>query len=81
MSNNTNYSCAPLGMNNGILMTDYRPSNSLYVNVYDNNKFREYLQKNGNKIRQQNLRQFETKNGCFSCEKQPKQIKKYRPGY
>jgi hypothetical protein len=74
MSNNTNFQGPPIRINNGIQYTDYRPNKALYVNVYDNNKFRLYMQRNGNKIRAQNLKQFEQRNGQCGCEGQPKGI-------
>lgn len=80
-TNNTNFACNAKGMYPGLGMTDYRPNKSLYVSVYDNNKFRKFLQENGNKLRAQNLKQFELSAGCFSCEKQPKGIVPYTPGY
>ena len=76
--NPTNPKCPPKGQQNGIIITDYRPSNTLYVNVSNSNDFRAYLQNNANKIRAQNLKAFEDRMGCFSCEGQPKGIKPFK---
>ena len=61
--------------------TDYRPSKALYENVFDNNKFRMYLQRNGNKIRQMQIDQFEGKMSCCDCDAQPKGMIQYNKGY
>ena len=61
--------------------TDYRPSKALYENVFDNNNFRLYLQRNGNKIRQMQLDGFEGKMSCCDCEQQPKDMVKFNKGY
>ena len=77
--NNTNFSCP-----NDIARlstTDYRPSKALYENVFDNNKFRMYLQRNSNKIRQMQLDQYEGKMSCCDCEAQNKGIIKFNKGY
>jgi len=51
-------------------ITDYRPSKSLYVNVRDNNEFRQFMQHNGINIMRKNLQNFAKTMNC-SCEKQP----------
>ena len=51
--------------------TDYRGSKQLYENVFNNNEFRLYLQRNANQIRQMQLDQFEEKMSCQQCEAQP----------
>ena len=57
-----------------IQTTDYRPSKALYVDVKDSNKFRAFLQHNGNSIRKAQLKKFENSQRCCQCEYQPKQI-------
>lgn len=64
--NNTNNSCPPRQMTNGIMITDYRPNKALYTNVHDSNKFRKYLQENGDKLIELNRRTFETQFHCPS---------------
>ena len=71
MSNNTNHGCLAKGMMNGIVSTDYRPSKALYVDVFDNNSFRKFLQRNGNAIRHEQLMKFEKNFRCCDCEPQP----------
>ena len=61
--------------------TDFRPSKGLYENVFDNNKFRLYMQRNGNKIRQMQLNQFEGKMSCCDCEPQAKEMIPFNKGY
>lgn len=57
--------------------TDYRPKHSLYTDVYDNNKFRKFLQHNANAIRNEQLKKFESNMRCCECEIQPKQIEPF----
>ena len=79
MSNNTSFNCP-----NDIAqlqITDFRPSKSLYENISDNNSFRLYLQRNGNKIRQMQLDQFEGKLSCCDCEAQPNGMVQFNKGY
>ena len=59
MSNNTHFGAPPKNIMNGIITTDYRPSKALYVDVFDNNSFRKFLQRNGNAIRNEQLMKFE----------------------
>jgi hypothetical protein len=61
--------------------TDYRPSKQIYSNVMNNNHFRLYMQRNANEIRRKQLDEFEKKMGACGCEEQPKEIKKFEPGY
>lgn len=63
--NPTNYSC-PSDISRYV-QTDYRPNKSLYVNVNNNNQFRLYMQRNADKIRQQNLKNYVDKMYC-GCE-------------
>ena len=77
--NNTNASC-PTDISR-MSQTDYRPSKALYENVFDNNKFRMYLQRNGNKVRQMQLNQYEGKQSCCDCEAQNNNIVKFNKGY
>ena len=67
MSNNTHFGAPPKNIMNGIITTDYRPSKALYVDVYDNNSFRKFLQRNGNAIRNEQLMKFEKKSSQ-TCE-------------
>lgn len=62
--NNTNNTCPPKGLNNIILITDNRPSKSLYTNINDSNKFRKHLQENGDKILETYRMSF---NGRMNC--------------
>ena len=62
-------------------MTDYRQNKALYENVFDNNNFRLYLQRNANKIRTMQKQQFIGKMGECSCEKQSKGIVPFKRGY
>jgi hypothetical protein len=71
MSNNTHSGCPPNKMMNGIITTDYRPNKALYVDVFDNNSFRKFLQRNGNAIRNEQLMKFEKNMRCCACEPQP----------
>ena len=64
--NNTNKTCPPNKMFNGILMTDYRPNKTLYTNVQDSNKFRKYLQNNAEKLMETERRSFGQRMGCDS---------------
>ena len=77
--NNTNSSC-PTDISR-LSTTDFRPSKGLYENVFDNNKFRLYMQRNGNKIRQMQLNQFEGKMSCCDCEPQAKGMIPFNKGY
>ena len=71
MSNNTHFGAPPKNIMNGIITTDYRPSKALYVDVYDNNSFRKFLQRNGNAIRNEQLMKFEKNMRTCACEPQP----------
>ena len=55
----------------GLRTTDWRPNKALYVNVKDNNSYRQYLQKNGNTIRSQQLQGVEKNMGDCVCEGKP----------
>ena len=79
VQNNTNASC-PTDISQ-LSQTDWRPAKALYENIVDNNKFRMYLQRNGNKIRQMQLDQYEGKQSCCECEPQNKGIVKFNKGY
>ena len=57
-----------------IRTTDYRPSKQLYINVNDNNAYRQYLQRNSDKIRKQQLQRFEDGMGACKCEENNFQI-------
>lgn len=48
--------------------TDYRPSKQLYANVKDNNSYRQYLQRNANQIREEQLLKFQQSMGSCKCE-------------
>lgn len=61
--------------------TDYRPNKALYENVFDNNSFRLYMQRNANKIRQMQQDEFIKKMGSCSCEKQPSGIVPFKREY
>lgn len=63
--NPTNYQC-PSDIAR-FVQTDYRPSKSLYVNVYNNNNFRYFLQRNAESIRRKNLQNYVDGMYC-SCE-------------
>jgi hypothetical protein len=54
--------------------TDYRQNKALYENVFNNNSFRLYLQRNANQIRKMQLDQFHDKMSCTQCEQQPSGI-------
>ena len=69
--NNTHSGAPAIRINNGIVTTDYRPNKALYVDVFDNNKFRKFLQRNGNAIRNEQLIKFEKNMRTCNCEKQP----------
>ena len=71
MSNNTHKGAPAKGMMNGIITTDYRPNKALYVDVFDNNSFRKFLQRNGNAIRNEQLMKFEKNFRTCECEPQP----------
>ena len=71
MSNNTHFGAPPIRINNSIITTDYRNNKALYVDVYDNNSFRKFLQRNGNAIRSEQLMKFEKNMRTCSCESQP----------
>lgn len=52
-----------------------RQSKALYTDVYDNNAFRKFLQRNGNAIRSEQLMKFEKNMRTCQCESgQPKPI-------
>lgn len=57
---------APFKAGNHILLTDYRPSRSLYANVSDSNKFRYYLQQNATKIMDLDKKLLDERVGCKS---------------
>lgn len=62
--NNTNKKCPPVNINNGIMMTDYRPSKVLYTNVRNSHEFRQYLQSHGTQIMEKNRQLFDKRFGC-----------------
>ena len=68
MSNNSHFGCA--NDISYLKTTDYRPSNSLYVNVLDANKFRQHLQHNGMAIQKEQLGRFQNNMKCCACESQ-----------
>ena len=68
MSNPTNSGC-PSDIAR-LRTTDYRPNKALYVDVYDNNSFRKFLQRNANAIRNEQLMKFEKNMRCCACEPQ-----------
>ena len=77
----TNPKCGPKGGYQSIIFTDHRPEKSRTVHVYDNTKYRKYLQNNAEKLMASN---FKTIRGQFACcvsndpkEKQDKTIAKY----
>ena len=53
-----------------MVTTDHRPSKVLYENVHNNNRFRSYLQRNGNMIMYNNLHRFANEMNC-KCENNP----------
>ena len=55
-------------------ITDFRPNKALYENVFNNNSFRLYMQRNANKIREMQQQEFIQKMGTCNCEGQPKGI-------
>lgn len=59
---------------NALHSTDFRPSKALYVDVKDSNKFRSFLQHNGNNIRNAQLKKYEQSHRCCACEYQPKDM-------
>ena len=62
--------------------TDWRPNKALYVNVKDNNAYRQFLQKNANSIRSAQLQGVEKNMGDCSCEgKQSTPIKPFKAQY
>ena len=76
--NNTAFGCPANKMMNGIITTDYRPNKALYVDIFDNNSFRKFLQRNGNAIRNEQLMKFEKNMRCCACEPgQPNPITKF----
>ena len=79
MSNPTNFQ-APNNVAQ-LRTTDYRPNKALYENVVNNNEYRLYMQRNGDKIRQQQMDVFLDKMASCGCEPQHSSIKKHTPGY
>ena len=62
--------------------TDWRPNKALYVNVKDNNSYRQYLQRNANTIRLAQLQGVEKNMGDCVCEgKQSTPIKPFAAKY
>ena len=74
MSNNAlhNHDCPPL-MSDQRHATDYRPSCQVHnqllksAGVKNSEQMKQYLQRNANKLREQNLRDFQKRVGCGSC--------------
>ncbi len=63
-------------------ITDYRPNKALYANVYNNNDYRLYLQRNANKIRGVQKQIFnDTMGYCGRCEGQTKGIVPFKKQY
>ena len=54
---------------------------SFFWNIVNNNNFRLYMQRNGNKIRKMQIDEFERKMAACDCEPQPKGIIPYKKGY
>jgi hypothetical protein len=79
MSNPTNRQ-APSDISQ-LRLTDFRPSKALYINVKNNNDYRNYMQNNGKKILDQQMTHFMNGMAACGCEKQDKSIAKYTPGY
>lgn len=61
--------------------TDYRPNKALYENVFNNNSFRLYLQRNANSIRKMQQDEFINKMGECKCEPQSKGIVPFKRDY
>ena len=60
--------------------TDHRPSKVLYENVRNNNAFRLKLQREGNAIRQEQLKRFENRIASCKCEGgQGEWVKQFEP--
>lgn len=51
--------CPPRGLEFREI-TDYRPSKQVYDNIYDNNMYRNYLQKNALEIMKKNQNEYTT---------------------
>ena len=69
MTDNKYYNCPAL-MSDGRFMTDYRPISitnqriSRSHDIYDNNDFRIFLQKNGIKMMRNEFNKFKRDNAC-----------------
>lgn len=72
--NPTNYGC-PSDISRYI-STDYRPSKTLYVPVKNNQNFRLFLQRNGNKVQNYLFDEYKRKMNC-ACEPDCIQCDKY----
>lgn len=66
---------------NALHSTDFRPSKALYVDVKDSNKFRSFLQHNGNNIRKAQLKKYEQSHKCCACEQQPEAVVPFNSGF
>ena len=80
----TNPKCGPRGGFQSLIFTDHRPEKSRTAHVYDNTKYRKFLQQNAEKLMNQN---FQGVRGQLTCcvskqskEKQHKSIPKYSCG-
>ena len=62
--------------------TDWRPNKALYVNVKDNNSYRQFLQRNANSMRTSQLQGVEKNMGDCVCEgNQSVPIKPFKAQY
>jgi hypothetical protein len=75
----SNNKLPPHGGFQGLLFTDYRPNKSRYVQVFDNNQYRMYLQQNAEKIMKDNLSNIVKNTGFCSngTHKDSSEIVKY----
>lgn len=81
MSNNTRFDHPPVYTNNDIMMTELRPTKTIYSNVTDNNAYRLNLLRNGDSIRQQTLAELDKKMlWNSSCERQQTGIVPFQKG-
>jgi len=81
MSNNTRFDQPPVFINNDIIMTELRPTKTIYEGVTDNNAYRLNLQRNGDAIRKQTLSDLDKKmmwNG--TCERQQTGVVPFKKG-
>ena len=79
----TNPKCGPKGGYHGLIFTDFRPEKSRTVNVYDNTKYRKFLQNNATELMKSNLGNVTGKLTCC-VNKDPKEkthaTEKYKCG-